>query len=94
MTTFSKEMKARFENIMPDVLEKYVGPEAVYIFEGASEEKVSEYQRLIKTMPKAGSRWVYNKPADIKKVQIDPQMRFAYIVEHVLNQVYLGGQTS
>ena len=87
------EMKARIEDVMPDVFEKYVGPEAVYIFEGASEEKVAEYQQLIRTMPKAGARWVYNKPADIKTVQIDPRMRFAYIVEHVVNQVYLGGQT-
>jgi len=88
------EMKARIEKIMPEIFEKYAGPDELWIFAGASDEKLAEYQRLIKSKPKAGARFVYNKAeADIKTVAVDPRVRFAAYVEHILNQVYLGGQT-
>jgi len=88
------EMKARIEKIMPEIFEKYAGPDELWIFAGASDEKLAEYQRLIKSKPKAGARFVYNKAeADIKTVAVDPRARYEAYVEHILNQVYLGGQT-
>ena len=88
------EMKARIEKVMPEIFEKYAGPDELWIFAGASDEKLAEYQRLIKSKPKAGARFVYNKAeADIKTVAVDPRARFDAYVEHILNQVYLGGQT-
>ena len=88
------EMKARIEKIMPEIFEKYAGPDELWIFAGASDEKLAEYQKLIKTKPKAGARFVYNKPeADIKTVTVDPRARYEPYIEHILNQIYLGGQT-
>ena len=88
------EMKARIEKIMPEIFEKYAGPDELWIFAGASDEKLAEYQRLIKSKPKAGARFVYNKAeADVKTVAVDPRARYEAYVEHILNQVYLGGQT-
>lgn len=88
------EMKARIEKIMPEIFEKYAGPDELWIFAGASDEKLAEYQKLIKTKPKAGARFVYNKPeADIKTVTVDPRAHYEAYIEHILNQIYLGGQT-
>ena len=88
------EMKARIEKIMPEIFEKYAGPDELWIFAGASDEKLAEYQKVIKTKPKAGARFVYNKPeADVKTVTVDPRARYEAYIEHILNQVYLGGQT-
>ena len=88
------EMKARIEKVMPEIFEKYAGPDELWIFAGASDEKLAEYQRLIKSKPKAGARFVYNKAeADIKTVAVDPRARYEAYVEHIINQVYLGGQT-
>jgi hypothetical protein len=88
------EMKARIEKIMPEIFEKYAGPDELWIFAGASDEKLAEYQKLIKSKPKAGARFVYNKPeADIKTVTVDPKARYEAYIDHILNQVYLGGQT-
>ncbi|MFA5364690.1 MAG: hypothetical protein WC325_05855 [Candidatus Bathyarchaeia archaeon] len=88
------EMKARIEKIMPEIFEKYAGPDELWIFAGASDEKLADYQKLIKTKPKAGARFVYNKPeADIKTVKVDPQARYEPYIDHILNQIYLGGQT-
>ena len=70
------------------------GPDELWVFAGASDEKLAEYQRLIKSKPKAGARFVYNKAeADIKTVAVDPRARYEAYVDHILNQVYLGGQT-
>ena len=88
------EMKARIEKIMPEIFEKYAGPDELWIFPGVSPDKLAEYQRLIKSKPKAGARFVYDKAeADIKTVQVDPRARYEAYVEHIVNQVYLGGQT-
>ena len=88
------EMKARIEKIMPEIFEKYAGPDELWVFAGASDKKLAEYQKMIKTKPKAGAKFVYNKPeADIKTVAVDPRARYEAYVDHILNQVYLGGQT-
>jgi len=87
------EMKARIEKMLPEIFEKYAGPDELWIFEGVSDEKLTEYQRIIRSKPKAGARFVYNRPADIKTVQIDPRTQFQTYLEHIINQVYLGGET-
>jgi len=87
------EMKARIEKMLPEIFEKYAGPDELWIFEGVSDERLAEYQRLIKSKPKAGARFIYNKPADVKTVQIDPRTQFQAYLEHILNQFYLGGET-
>ncbi len=44
--------------------------------------------------PNAGARFVYDRAdADVKTVAVDPRARYEAYVEHILNQVYLGGQT-
>ncbi|UCH69945.1 MAG: hypothetical protein JSV29_06835 [Candidatus Bathyarchaeota archaeon] len=79
---------------MPEIFEKYAGPDELWVFADASDDELAEYQRLIKSKPKAGARFVYNKAkADIKTVAVDPRARYDAYVEHILNQVYLGGQT-
>jgi len=88
------EMKARIEKTMPEIFEKYAGPDELWLFPGVSSEKLAEYQRLIKSKPKTGARFVYDRAdADIKTVAVDPRARYEAYVEHILNQVYLGGQT-
>jgi len=88
------EMKARIESRMIDVFEKYAGPDELWLFPGVSPDQLSKYQALIKSKPKAGARFVYDKAdADIKTVQVDPRARYEAYIEHILNQVYLGGQT-
>jgi len=88
------EMKARIETRMIDVFEKYAGPDELWLFPGVSPDQLSKYQTLIKSKPKAGARFVYDKAdADIKTVQVDPRARYEAYIEHILNQVYLGGQT-
>jgi len=64
------------------------------VFAGASEKQLAEYQKMIKKKPKAGAKFVYNKKdADIKTVAVDPRARYEAYIDHILNQVYLGGQT-
>jgi len=86
-------VKARLEKVMPEIFEKYAGPDELWIFEGVGDDKLAEYQRLIKDKPKAGARFVYNRPADVKTVAVDPRARFDGYVEHLINQFYLGLQT-
>jgi len=88
------EMKARLEKVMPEIFEKYAGPDELWLFPGVSAEKLAEYQRLIRAKPKAGARFVYDRgDADVKTVAVDPRARYEAYIDHVLNQFYLGGQT-
>jgi len=88
------EMKARLERVMPEIFEKYAGPDELWLFPGVSAEKLAEYQRLIRAKPKAGARFVYDRgDADVKTVAVDPRARYEAYIDHVLNQFYLGGQT-
>ncbi len=88
------EMKARIERVLPEIFEKYAGPDELWIFPDVTPEKLNEFRALIRSKPKSGARFVYDKPnADIKTVRVDPRARFEAYMEHILNQVYLGGQT-
>lgn len=87
------EMKARIERLLPEILEKYLGPDELWIFENISDEQLEDFQRLIKSKPKEGARFVYNRPADVKAITIDPRTQFQGYIDHVWNQYIIGGQT-
>ena len=87
------EMKARMEKILPEIFEKYAGPDELWVLEGIDDARLASYQNLIMNRPKAGARFVYNRQADIKTVQIDPRTRFDSYLEHVMGQVNMGGQS-
>jgi len=88
------EMKARIEKAMPEIFEKYAGPDELWLFPGVNAERLAEFQRLIRSKPKAGARFVCDRAdADVKTVAVDPRARYEAYVEHIMNQIYLGGQT-
>jgi len=88
------EMKARIEKVMPEIFEKYAGPDELWLFPGVNAERLNEFQRLIRSKPKAGARFVCDRPdADVKTVAVDPRARYEAYVDHIMNQIYLGGQT-
>ena len=87
------EMKARIERMLPEIFEKYAGPDELWIFRDVPDDRLTEYRNLIRNKPKAGARFVYNKEADVKTVQIDPRTQFQAYLEHVLGQVNMGGQS-
>jgi len=87
------EMKARIERMLPEIFEKYAGPDELWIFKDVADERLTEYRNMIKNKPKAGARFVYNKEADVKTVQIDPRTQFQAYLEHILGQVNMGGQS-
>jgi hypothetical protein len=88
------EMKARIEKVMPEIFEKYAGPDELWLFPGVNAERLAEFQRLIRSKPKAGARFVCDRAdADVKTVPVDPRARYEAYVDHIMNQIYLGGQT-
>lgn len=88
------EMKARIEKVMPEIFEKYAGPDELWLFPGVNAERLAEFQRLIRSKPKAGARFVCDRAdADVKTVAVDPRARYEAYVDHIMNQIYLGGQT-
>ena len=93
-TSFLK-MKARIENIMPRIIEKYAGPDEVWSIPGAKDEMASTLQNLLKKKPKEGARFVWNgkEAATISTVQVDPRSRFEAYIDHIMGQVNMGGQS-
>lgn len=87
------EMKARIERMLPEIFEKYAGPDELWIFEGVPDDKLTQYQAMIKKKPKAGARFVYNRKADVKTVRLDPRTQFQAYLQHVIGQVNMGGQS-
>jgi len=87
------EMKARIERMMPEIFEKYAGPDELWIFKGVGDDQLAAYQAQIKSKPKAGARFIYSGEADIKTVQVDPRARFEAYIEHIWNQLIIGGGT-
>jgi hypothetical protein len=86
-------MKAGMERSMTEIMRKYAGPTEVWKFEGLSDDRVSEYAALLKSMPREGARFVVNTPVEVEVVGVDPRSRFDGYVEHVWNQYVLGLQT-
>ena len=93
-TSFLK-MKARIENIMPKIIEKYAGPDEVWSIPGAKDDTASTLQSLLKKKPKEGARFVWNgkEPATISTVQVDPRSRFEAYIDHIMGQINMGGQS-
>ncbi len=88
------EMKARIERILPDLFEKFVGIDQVVIVPGASDEQIGEWQRILRSRPKEGVRLIWNREgADIRTVQMDPRLRFEAVLNHVMEQITIAGQT-
>jgi len=86
-------MKASMERSMTEIIRKYAGPTEVWKFEGLSDDRISEYASMLKSMPREGARFVVNTPVDVEVVSVDPRGRFDAYVEHVWNQYALGLQT-
>jgi hypothetical protein len=87
------EVKAKIEKIIPDIFEKYAGPDVLCLIEGAREEEIKKFEKAIKSRPPEGAWLFYTRKGDIKPVQLDPRARFEYYVDHVINQIYLGCET-
>jgi len=91
------EMKWQIEQQSIDIHRKYAGPDQLWLLAGAKEADASNLKALIKSRPKEGARFVLGgkgvEGADIKNATIDPRAGFSYIVDHVMNQNYLGLET-
>jgi len=90
-------MKSKIEKILPKIFEKYAGPDVLALLEGAKEETIKKFERVIKNRPEEGAWLFYGgkgaSKGDIKPVTIDPRARFEYYIDHILNQFYLGCET-
>ena len=86
-------MKARIERIMPKIFEKYAGPDVLALLERADDDTIQKFQQAIKNRGEEGAWLFYNGKGDIKPVTIDPNARFEYYVDHIINQFYLGCET-
>jgi hypothetical protein len=86
-------MKARIERIMPRIFEKYAGPDVLALLERADDDTIAKFQSAIKNRGEEGAWLFYNGKGDIKPVAIDPNARFEYYVDHIINQFYLGCET-
>jgi len=89
------EMKARIENIMPKIFEKYAGPDEVWSIPGARDTTATTLQGLLKKKPKEGARFVWSgkEKAEISTVQVDPRARYEAYVSHIMGQINMGGQS-
>lgn len=86
-------MKANMEKSMTEIIRKHAGPTEIWKFEGLSNDRISEYAAMLKSMPREGARFVVNTPVEVEVVSVDPRSRFDAYVEHVWNQYLLGLQT-
>jgi len=86
-------MKASMEKSMTEIVRKHSGPTEIWKFEGLSDDRISEYAAMLKSMPREGARFVVNTPVEVEVVSVDPRSRFDAYVEHVWNQYQLGLQT-
>ncbi|MCW3998938.1 MAG: hypothetical protein NWE93_01705 [Candidatus Bathyarchaeota archaeon] len=86
-------MKAKIERIMPKIFEKYAGPDVLAMLEGVDEQTCKQFEQAIKNRDEEGAWLFYNKKIDVKPVTIDPRSGFAYYVDHIINQFYLGLET-
>jgi len=90
-------MKSKIEKILPRIFEKYAGPDVLALLEGAKEDTIKKFERVIKDRPEEGAWLFYGgkgaSKGDLKPVAIDPRARFEYYIDHILNQFYLGCET-
>jgi len=88
------EMKWQIEQQSIDIHRKYAGPDQLWLLPKAKEADAASLKALIKSRPKEGARFVFSGlDGDIKSAPIDPRAGFSYIVDHIMNQNYLGLET-
>ena len=88
------EMKWQIEQQSIDIHRKYAGPDQLWLLPKAKEADATSLKALIKSRPKEGARFVFSGlDGDIKSAPIDPRAGFSYIVDHIMNQNYLGLET-
>lgn len=55
---------------------------------------IDDWQRKLKSRPKEGFRLIWGgEKADIKTAVVDPRLRFREILDYVIDQIVLAGQT-
>jgi len=90
-------MKSKIESLLPKIFQKYAGPDVLALLEGAKEDTIKKFERVIKNRPEEGAWLFYGgkgaSKGDLKPVAIDPRARFEYYIDHILNQFYLGCET-
>jgi hypothetical protein len=93
-------MKAKIERIMPQVFEKYAGPDVLANLPGVDVDTIKKFENAIKNRSEEGAWLFYNgkdknggPSVSINPVQIDPRARFEYYIDHIVNQFYLGCET-
>jgi hypothetical protein len=87
-------MKWKIEQQSIDIHQKYAGPDQLWILPKAKAEDAANLKALLKSRPKEGARFVFSgQDGDIKSAPIDPRAGFSYIVDHIMNQNYLGLET-
>ena len=86
-------MKGKIERILPKIFEKYAGPDVLVYLDKADPDTIHKFERTMKEKPEEGAWLLYNRPFEVKAVQLDPRARFEYYVDHIINQFYLGCET-
>jgi hypothetical protein len=86
-------MKAKIERVMPRIFEKYAGPDVLALLENADDATILQFQQAIRNRSEEGAWLFYSGKGDIKPVAIDPNARFEFYVDHIINQFYLGCET-
>jgi len=90
------KIKAKMEAIMPKIFERYAAPKNVWVFPGASDDKLKEYKAAIEQTP-PDEDLAFNPSAqasfDIKSLAIDPRARFEGFVNYIESQYIAGMQT-
>ena len=89
------EMKARIENMMPKIFEKYGGPDELWHLPSAKAEDVNKLQSLLRSKPKEGARFVWSgkQEAKVSAVMVDPRARYEAYIAHIMGQINMGGQS-
>jgi hypothetical protein len=86
-------MKGKIERILPKIFEKYAGPDVLVYLDKAEPDTIHRFEGAIKEKPEKGAWLFYNRPFEVKAVQLEPRARFEYYVDHIINQFDLGCET-
>jgi len=91
------QVKAKIHSGMADTIYMFGAPNELWNFPGLSKEKLQEYLAQLKSIPKRGSRFIFNPPAGSEaKVQsiVAERMRgLDFYVETLEDEFVLGLQT-
>ncbi len=91
------QIKAKIHSGMADTIYMFGAPNELWSFPGLSKERLQEFFAQIKSIPRRGSRFVFNPPAGSEaKVQpvVAERMRgLDFYVETLIDEFVLGLQT-